>query len=116
VHGPRQAADEVRNCGVYVAWVLREWMHGRPGDAEGFPGHLEFRVEMLQLLRGAFRTPRLPSVGDVLGSPSTSMTDIHPHFADCNANDAQQKAAKAMARRISQGITKRPLAKETPRA
>ncbi|KAK3068036.1 hypothetical protein LTR53_014706 [Teratosphaeriaceae sp. CCFEE 6253] len=26
---------------------------------------------MLQLLRGAFRTPGLPSVGDVLGSPST---------------------------------------------
>ncbi|TKA25935.1 hypothetical protein B0A54_17419 [Friedmanniomyces endolithicus] len=71
VHGPRQAADDMRNCGVYVAWVLREWMHGRPGDAGGFPGHLEFRVEMLQLLRGAFRTPGLPSVGDVLGSPST---------------------------------------------
>ncbi|KAK1040438.1 hypothetical protein LTR74_018692 [Friedmanniomyces endolithicus] len=62
----------MRNCGVYVGWVLREWMHGRPGDAEGFPGHLEFRVEMLQLLRGAFRTPGLPSVGDVLGSPSTT--------------------------------------------
>ncbi|KAK0886480.1 hypothetical protein LTR02_018095 [Friedmanniomyces endolithicus] len=61
----------MRNCDVYVAWVLREWMHGRPGDAEGFPGPLEFRVEMLQLLRGAFRTPGLPSVGDVLGSPST---------------------------------------------
>ncbi|KAK0822588.1 hypothetical protein LTR03_018106, partial [Friedmanniomyces endolithicus] len=72
------AADDVRNCGVYVAWVLREWMHGRPGDAEEFPGHLEFRIEMLQLLQGAFRTPGLPSVGDVLGSPSTSMTDIHP--------------------------------------
>ncbi|KAK0851537.1 hypothetical protein LTR87_018024, partial [Friedmanniomyces endolithicus] len=22
VHGPRQAADDVRNCGVYVAWVF----------------------------------------------------------------------------------------------
>ncbi|KAK0886985.1 hypothetical protein LTR02_017653 [Friedmanniomyces endolithicus] len=72
VHGPSQAADDARNCGVYVAWVLRESMLGRVADAKEFPGPLAFRIEMLHLLRGTLRTSGLPNVGDHLGSPSTT--------------------------------------------
>ncbi|KAK1807967.1 hypothetical protein LTR12_017678 [Friedmanniomyces endolithicus] len=109
VHGPRQAADDARNCGVYVAWVLREWIHGRPGDAEGFPGHLEFRIEMLQLLRGAFRTPGLPGVGDVLGSPSTKGSEGDGP-ADL-AGNPETATGKREAKSITKDTTTTPLSK-----
>ncbi|KAK0265223.1 hypothetical protein LTS00_018005, partial [Friedmanniomyces endolithicus] len=109
VHGPRQAADDVRNCGVYVAWVLREWMHGRPGDAEEFRGHLEFRIEMLQLLQGAFRTPGLPSVGDVLGSPSTK--DSEGDGPADLAGDQETATGKRDAKSITEDTATTPLSK-----
>ncbi|KAK0361994.1 hypothetical protein LTR94_021232, partial [Friedmanniomyces endolithicus] len=112
VHGPRQAADDVRNCGVYVAWVLREWMHGRPGDAEGFPGHLEFRIEMLRLLRGAFRTPGLPGVGDVLGSPSTNGGEGREGDGPADlAGDHETATGKRDAKSITEDTATAPLSK-----
>ncbi|KAK0949603.1 hypothetical protein LTS01_025782, partial [Friedmanniomyces endolithicus] len=112
MHGPRQAADDVRNCGVYVAWVLREWMHGRPGDAEGFPGHLEFRIEMLRLLRGAFRTPGLPGVGDVLGSPSTNGGEGREGDGPADlAGDHETATGKRDAKSITEDTATAPLSK-----
>ncbi|KAK0853443.1 hypothetical protein LTR87_017993 [Friedmanniomyces endolithicus] len=65
---------------------------------------------MLQLLRGAFRTPRLPSVGDVLGSPSTTEGSEGDGPADL-AGDHETATGKRDAKSITEDTATMSLSK-----
>ncbi|KAK0860550.1 hypothetical protein LTR87_017270 [Friedmanniomyces endolithicus] len=74
-HGPQQHADDVQNCGFYVAWVLRAWIQGHPAGEDTLEDLLGFRQEVFRLLQDAPRAPALPMVDNSDSESSASGRD-----------------------------------------
>ncbi|KAK3063053.1 hypothetical protein LTR53_019081, partial [Teratosphaeriaceae sp. CCFEE 6253] len=71
-HGPQQHANDVQNCGFYVAWVLRAWIRGYPAGEDTLEDLLGFRQEVFRLLRDAPRASALPMVDNSDSESSAS--------------------------------------------
>lgn len=57
--GPLQHALDSENCGVYVSWVLRQWIQGAEDDAKTQIDPLDFKLDILKLLRESPRVSRV---------------------------------------------------------
>lgn len=62
--GPSQAKNDNKNCGVYVAWVLRQWLRGEEQRAGALLDPLAFMWDVARMLRESPRVDSMPDVGE----------------------------------------------------
>lgn len=67
------------NCGVYVSWILRQWVLEKVIRAGSVVDALQFRRDSLALLRNAPRMPGLPEEGESeIASDSSAIHGTRP--------------------------------------